>query len=121
MPYAKLLELVRRFTENGMKLMLEDPLNVRDLLALLELEWLTLIDFDRMKLVQTTFVQRDYRHIESDVVLIAPLRRMARGRRLMIYMLIEHQSEPDPWMLLRVLEYVVQIYKYQMRRRGKGP
>ena len=56
MSYAKLLELVRRFAENGMKLMLEDPLNVRDLLALLEREWLSLIDFDRMKLVQTTFV-----------------------------------------------------------------
>jgi hypothetical protein len=28
------LEIVRRFAENGMKLLLEDPANVRDLLGL---------------------------------------------------------------------------------------
>ena len=80
MPYPKLLELARRFAENGMKLMLQDPRNVRDLLALLEREWLGLIDPGAPGLVQTTFVQRDYRHIESDVVLIAPMRGKARGR-----------------------------------------
>lgn len=74
------------------------------------------IDFARMKLVQTTFVERDYRHVESDVVLTAPLRIRGRSRRrLMIYILIEHQSEPDPLMPLRMLEYVVQIFKFQTR------
>ena len=33
------------------------------------------IDFDQMRLIKRTFVKRDYRHIESDVVLTAPLRR----------------------------------------------
>ena len=59
MPYPKLLDLVRRFPENGMKLMLEDPQNVCDLLAILGTDLRRLIDFSRMKLVQTTFVERD--------------------------------------------------------------
>src|SRR5262249_35857520 len=45
-----------------------------------------------------------------------PPRALGRGRPrwLIIYILIEHQSEPDPFMAFRVLEYVVQIYKRQL-------
>jgi hypothetical protein len=116
MPYPKLFDLIRHFPENGMKLMLEDPQNVCDLLSVLGTDLVRVIDFARMKLVQTTFVERDYRHVESDVVLTAPLRIRGRSRRrLMIYILIEHQSEPDLLMPLRMLEYVVQIFKFQTR------
>jgi len=48
----------------------------------------------------------------------APLRRVrdgARRRAITLYILIEHQSEPDRLMPLRVLEYVVQIFKAQVR------
>ena len=118
MAFAKLIELVRQFPENGMKIMLQDPANVRDVLALLDADWMDLVDFSRLRLVPTTFVERDYRHVESDVVLVAPLRggTRSRRRRLLIYILIEHQSEPDWLMPLRVLEYVVQVYKHQTRR-----
>jgi predicted transposase YdaD len=118
MAFAQLIELVRQFPENGMKLMLQDPANVRDLLALLDADWMNLVDFSRLRLVPTTFVERDFRHVESDVVLVAPLRVATRSRRrlLLIYILIEHQSEPDRLMPLRVLEYVVQVYKHQTRR-----
>jgi hypothetical protein len=39
---------------------------------------------------------------------------------LMIYILIEHQSEPDRLMPLRTVDYVVQIYKYQVREWSKN-
>lgn len=38
-----------------------------------------------------------------------------KDREIILYILIEHQSEPDRFMPLRVLEYVVMIYKHQMR------
>jgi predicted transposase YdaD len=118
MVLVRIRELVRHFPENGMKLMLENPKNVRDLLLLTGAKMVGLIDYDRMKQVQTTFVERDYRHVESDVVLIAPLRQQ-KGKRprreVMIYVLIEHQSEPDRLMPLRLSEYVVQIFKWQAR------
>ena len=59
------------------------------------------IDFNRLQLVRTTFVGRDFRHVEADVVLTAPLhpRGGAKQRTVVwLYLLIEHQSEPDALM-----------------------
>jgi hypothetical protein len=117
MSRARIKRIVREFSQNGVKLLLEDPANVRELLAIPDLPLLDQIDFARMSRVRTTFVLRDFRHVEADVVLRAPLRRGAKDHRrsITIYILIEHQSEPDPMMPFRVLEYVVQIYKAQIR------
>jgi hypothetical protein len=119
----RVIAIARRFPENGMKLLLEHPLNVRDLLQFSESNLVAGIDFGGMKRVATTFVQRDYRHIECDVVLTAPFRPpgASRGSKtILVYMLIEHQSLPEEVMILRVLEYVVQIYKYQEREWLRG-
>ncbi len=118
MAHARIRAIIRQFAQNGMKLLLEDPRNVRELLTIAEIGMLDQIDFERMTRLRTSFVLRDYRHVEADVVLHAPLRRSARaGERhaITIYVLIEHQSEPDATMAFRVLEYVVQIYKAQTR------
>jgi hypothetical protein len=106
-----------------MKLMLENPKNARDLLLFTGAKVTGLIDWDHLILVRTTFVERDYRQIESDVVLLAPLREQRAGRSkraIVIYILIEHQSEPDRLMPLRLLEYVVQIFKSQMRQWSRN-
>src|SRR5271170_2552063 len=70
-----------------------------------------------MCVVPGRYVQRDYRHLESDLVLRAPVPPPAgaKYRQILLYILIEHQSEPDRFMPLRVLEYVVMIYKRQLR------
>lgn len=105
-----------------MKLLLQHPANVRDLLTMAADRWARWIDFDRMRLVPTTFVQRDYRHIEADVVLVAPLRRSVAApaaKKLLIYLLIEHQSKPDRVMPLRLLDCVLQIFKFQVREWTK--
>jgi hypothetical protein len=82
-----------------MKLLLEYPANVRDLLSVLEIPWLDQIDFGHIEQIRTTFIRRDFRHLESDLILTAPLAGPGRSRRkLLIYILIEHQSKPDRWM-----------------------
>jgi hypothetical protein len=81
-----------------------------------------MIEPGQLTTVQTTFVQSDYRHVESDVVLVAPLRRAKTKRvlrRLLIYILIEHQSRPDRLMPLRSLDYTVQVFRYQVREWSK--
>ena len=55
----RIRELVRQFRENGMKMLLEHPANVRDLLSLLHAPWLDEIDFARMEQIKTTFIRRD--------------------------------------------------------------
>src|SRR5437867_12125938 len=101
MPKRRVEQIARQYPENGVKLLLQNPLNVHDLLAVGEAERIELIDFERLRVVPTTFVLRDYRHIESDVVLRAPLRGPQDSpprRNIFIYILIEHQSQPDPLM-----------------------
>ena len=109
--------LVRHFHENGLKFILENPGNIRDLLQILQVHLLARIDFKKMCVVPGRYVQRDYRHLESDLVLRAPVQPAAgaKYRQILLYILIEHQSEPDRFMPLRVLEYVVMIYKRQLR------
>jgi hypothetical protein len=51
----RIRELVRQFKENGMKMMLEDPANVRDVLGLLDVAWRDDIDFSHLDQVKTTF------------------------------------------------------------------
>ena len=108
---------VRHFHENGLKFVLENSGNVHDLLQLLDVRLLPRINFKKMRVVPGRFVGRDYRHLESDLVLQAPIQppEGAKYRRIIVYILIEHQSEPDRFMPLWVLEYVVMIYKRQMR------
>src|SRR5437867_582340 len=105
-------DFARQFPENGMKLLLQQPLNVRDLFRIARYQLIDRIDFDRLQLDPTTYVQRDYRHVESDVVLRGPLR--GGKQTLLIYILIEHQSEPDRLMPFRALEYTVSIYRSQL-------
>jgi hypothetical protein len=44
-----------------------------------------------------------------------PFRTSGGRRTITLFILIEHQSEPDPLIRLRVVDYVVQIYKRQAR------
>ncbi len=110
-------DVVRHFRENGLKLLLHLPANVRDLLTLRDPERAARIDFTRLAIDPTTYVAADYRHLASDLVVRVPYRTRLGGRRrtLTLYILIEHRSEPDPLMVLRVLDYLVQIYKAQVR------
>src|SRR4051794_19766786 len=101
--------LIRNFPENRLKMMLEHPGNVRDVLGILAVRFIDRIDFSRMEVEPAQFVGPDFRHLAADLVLRAPLRAPGRGRArwLTIYVLIEHQSEPDRLMPFRVLEYVI--------------
>jgi Putative transposase, YhgA-like len=111
-----IVAIVRQFRENGLKVVLERPGNVRDLLALAEAPHQDRLDFARMKVERTSYVAADYRHLTSDLVVTIPLRHSRKDRHnLTLYVLIEHQSEPDALMVLRVLEYLVHIYKGQLR------
>jgi hypothetical protein len=117
MEKARARELARNFPQNGMRMLLERPANVRDLLQIVSPQFVSLIDFSGMKAERGDFIARDFRHVEADLVLRAPARlsREARRQHVMIYILIEHQSQPDTLMPLRLLDYVTQVYKSQMR------
>ncbi len=110
-------DYARQFPENGMKLLLQEPLNLHDLLTVARCEYTDDIDYARVQPDPTTYVQRDYRHLESDLVLRCGVRQRRRRTltALWLYILLEHQTEPDRFMPLRLLEYVMAIYRAQAR------
>ena len=122
MSKERVLRLVRQFPENGLKQVLSRAANMRDLLSLARATMLPRLDFSGLRVDPTTYVTAEYRHVSSDLVLTLPLRSAGRGRRrkrLTVTILIELQMQPDRLMLLRVLEYLVQIWKQQVKQYGE--
>jgi hypothetical protein len=112
--------MIRQFPENGMKQLLHHPDNVRELLSLGGWPLTDQLLFEQMRVDPTRYVSADYRHVESDLVLTVPRRGQRKTRKLLwLTILLEHQSEPDRLMLLRVLDYLVQIWKKQVRDWGQ--
>jgi hypothetical protein len=115
-------QIIRQFPENGLKQVLTNPANVRELLALARAKMLPRLDFAGMQVDQTTYVTAEYRHVTSDLVLRLHLRRSGKSKSkkpLLLTILVELQSEPDRLMPLRVLEYLVQVWKQQVKQYGE--
>ena len=52
-------DFARQFPEKGLKLLLQWPLNVRDALRIARYKQANAIDYDRLQVDPTTYVQRD--------------------------------------------------------------
>src|SRR5882762_588354 len=115
MAESLLRKLVRNFPENGPKLLLENSANVHDLLVLLHEPQVHAIDFTAMTVDRSHFVQPDYAHVAVDLLLKAPFRLdgAESSRTILIYLLIEHQSRPQRFFMLRLAEYLLEAYKMQ--------
>ena len=66
------------------------------------LKWSTL------SLLPGRFVSPDWRDSEAD--LLFSVEQTPRGTPVLVYVLLEHQSSPDRWMPLRVLNYCLQVW-----------
>lgn len=119
MTEPRIREIVRNFPENGLKLLLEDPLNLREVLVLDQYPHVDRLDFGHVELDRTTYIQPDFRHVMTDLVYHIPFRRGKGGGAaaefLTVYLLLEYQSEPDEWAALWLLGYLSAIYVGQHR------
>ena len=61
------------------------------------------IDLTTLTIAKDTYVSPDLRQIYSDLVYTVGY----RGGLLRIYLLFEHKSQPEHWVLLQLLRYVV--------------
>jgi len=116
---------VREFADRGTKWLLESPENVYGLLQILDFNLSTKIDFSRLHDEKKTFILDNLRQQESDLVFTAPFldEEVGTEGEVLIYLLIEHQSEPDILMGFRILFYMTQIWDTQRREweRDKVP
>jgi predicted transposase YdaD len=114
-PPDDILPLVRHFAENGFKFLLRQGANLRDLMLMLEPPLVQRIDFAQAQVQPGTFIAPDFRHLESDLLVRAPLRGRREAAPVDVYVLVEHQSEPDDLVVYRALRYEIQVYEGQLR------
>ena len=76
-----------------------------------KLKWPTL------SLLRGRFVADDWRGNETD--LLFSVEREDTETPVLVYVLLEHQSTPDPWLRLRLLGYCVQVWQ-QWQRKHKS-
>lgn len=75
------------------------------------------LDFDTIAIEPSAYVDSKLGVQHSDILYSVCIR--GSHRRVYIYVLLEHQSTPDPMMPWRVLRYIVRIWdRYAQGRRG---
>ena len=70
-------------------------------------DWLALIDFSTLEKQGGSYVTDDLREREDDIV----WRVRVAGDWLYVYLLLEFQSQMDPWMAVRVMVYTGLLYQ----------
>jgi predicted transposase YdaD len=117
----RLVELppVQEFNDRATLWLLEDPHNLRDLLRIHSPPLVEHLDFDRAERVNRSFIPEDLQKEESDLLFRIPfLLSSAEGEvisEVWIYVLLEHQSKPHLLMPLRVLSYLLALWKQLLR------
>ena len=109
--------LVREFPDRSTKWLLESPENTECLLRIISTELADRIDFSRLEHLRTTFIPDNLRKQEADVIFLAPFSDSVQDtmQEILIYILIEHQSEPNREMGFRIFFYMMQIWDGQRR------
>ena len=96
------------------RLVFTDPENAgSELRSVLPQELAARIDLDGLVLQEGTFVDEVLRHRQTDVLFATTV----GDRDAYLYVLIEHQSRPDPLMAFRMLVYQVRIWERHLAER----
>ena len=69
-------------------------------------EWVHSLNFDKCEPLDKSFISEHYKETESDLI----YKVQFHDREVYIYILIEFQSTVDPFMALRVLNYITNFY-----------
>ena len=69
-------------------------------------EWVHSLDFDNCESLDKSFISEHYKETESDLI----YKIQFHDREVYIYILIEFQSTVEPFMALRVLNYITNFY-----------
>lgn len=77
------------------------------LLTVLPPELAALLAPEPPTVLDTSFIDDALRGTQADVVLQA---RLLGGQVVLVYLLLEHQSQPDPWMAWRLLGYLHRLW-----------
>jgi hypothetical protein len=111
-------EIIREFNDRGTLWLLEDPAHLRSLIQILEPELAGRLDTEHAERVNRSFIPADLQKEESDLIFRIPFRTDDGDDtdvEVLIYVLLEHQSKPDPLMGLRLFLYLGELWDTQLR------
>jgi hypothetical protein len=107
--------LLHDFPDRAIRRRLEEPGNLADLLGAVVPLLAPNFECDRAELQPPAFPLDDWRYRESDLLFLIPYRTGKGRRKVLVCVLIEHQSAPDPRMSLRVLLYTVLFWEREWK------
>jgi predicted transposase/invertase (TIGR01784 family) len=73
------------------------------------------VAWSTLTLVETSFVDEALRESESDLLYTVQMKGSEVG--VFLYLLFEHQSQPDPWMRFRLLKYMCRIWDESFKQK----
>jgi len=85
-----------------------EPELFRKLLVWLVPMVVELLDLERMECQKDSFVDDQLKSHYSDVIYKIPV--LGTNENVVVFVLVEHKTSPDQWVMLQVLRYVVQIW-----------
>ena len=117
--------LLHDFPDRALRAALADPTNLRDLLVLALPDLAPRLDLAQAKRIEPTFTLEDWREREADLLFAIPyLGAGGETPRVLVCLMVEHQSKPDRYLPMRMLIYASlfwdQEWKEYDRRHPHG-
>ena len=107
--------LLHDFPDRAIRRLLEDPRNLREIIADLFPDLAERFDFDHVENVRRDFLLEDWRGRESDLFFRLPFHDEGGDQPTLVCLLVEHQSRPDALMPLRILVYAVLYWEREWK------
>jgi predicted transposase YdaD len=103
--------------DSSYKALFSCPELVRDLLrGYVPGKWLEEANYDSLTRINASYVSRNDRQRHGDMV----WRIEVGGRWLWVYILLEFQSESDPWMAVRMMQYVSLLAEQLIKEKAQN-
>jgi predicted transposase/invertase (TIGR01784 family) len=83
-------------------------------------EVLAALDLSTLEIAKDSYVTPELRQIYSDLVYSVAYRGRKPEQRLIIYLLFEHKSRPDAWVMLQLLRYILASGDEYRKRHPKA-
>ncbi|HET6385424.1 MAG TPA: Rpn family recombination-promoting nuclease/putative transposase [Armatimonadota bacterium] len=104
---------IREFMDRGIIWLLGSSTFLRDLLAIVSQALAARVDLTQAQRINRSFIPDDLRKRETDLIVLAPY--VDDGNAVPIYLMLDHQSEPDPTVPFRVLRQMVYLWDQECR------
>jgi hypothetical protein len=112
---------IRDLADRAVRDSLRFPEHLRGLLSRVVPDLVDSFVFEQMRLLERDFPMEDWRRREADLPLEVPYRVGPTAVPSLVVVLLEHQSDTDPLMPLRLLYFVVTYWDQQWRAWEETP